>query len=183
MKPLPKNFTYHKYGIDLRLAEIEDSEFILQLRTSKRGQILHATDNDIEKQIAWMKEYKKREADGTDYYFINLFEGKPFGVNRICDIDYEQKTCSGGSWICTEDTPFERTFAMSLIIREIEFDVIGVDYCLALTKKTNKQIQKLEKMIGAEVTGESETEIFYRINREQYLYGNNKIKSILGIEE
>lgn len=183
MKPLSKDFEFHKYGIDVRLAEVEDSAFILKLRTSKRGQILKVTDNDLDKQVEWMKEYKVRERNGLDYYFIYSFNGVPFGVNRINDIDYENKTCSSGSWVCSEDTPFERAISTCLIVREIEFDLLGVDYCYGLTKKVNKQIQKFSKLLGSEVTGESDTEIYYRISREQYQYGNNNVKKILCLKD
>ena len=183
MRPLPENFKLHKYGIDVRLAQIEDSAFILSLRNSKRGQILHATDDDLQKQVEWMKEYKKREKEGIDYYFIYSFEGQPFGVNRIVDINYENKSCSGGSWICAEDTPFERSFATLLIVREIKFDIIGVDYSYGYTLKINKQIQRMEKFMGGEIVRETETEIFYQTNREQYLKGMVKVKKALSLTD
>lgn len=179
MNRLAENFTYNKYGIEVRLADLGDSLFILSLRRSKRGQILHSTNSDLEQQIEWMKEYKKREKKGEEYYLIYSYEGKPFGVNRIIEIDYNKKSCEGGSWLCSEDTPFERAFATLVIVNEIKFEIIGVDYSLGYTAKKNKQIQKLGKLLGWEVTGETEKEIFYRCDKGPYLNGVEKIKKIL----
>jgi hypothetical protein len=41
------------------------------------------TDENIETLKAWLREYKKCEAEGKEYYFIYAMDGTQFGVNRI----------------------------------------------------------------------------------------------------
>jgi hypothetical protein len=47
-------------NINFRLVEIEDAEFILNLRF-KKGEFLSATNPNLTEQENWIKSYKKRE--------------------------------------------------------------------------------------------------------------------------
>ena len=68
---LDSDFTYEKYGLQLRFVNEDDAEFIIKLRTDpKLGKFIHSTSSDIEEQKKWIRAYKKREQAGTDYYFI-----------------------------------------------------------------------------------------------------------------
>ena len=59
-----KDFPMKRYGISVRLVEEDDAEFILKLRTNRKlSRYLHKTDADIEKQIQWIRNYKKRELE------------------------------------------------------------------------------------------------------------------------
>jgi hypothetical protein len=65
---LPSDFSLERYGVSVRLANEDDSEFILSLRTNEKlSRFIHSTDNDLEKQREWMRNYKIREANGEDY--------------------------------------------------------------------------------------------------------------------
>lgn len=71
MNIFSKNFELERYGVKVRLVTEQDVSFILSLRTDKRlSRYLHKTDNDLVKQLEWMKAYKERERKGEDYYFI-----------------------------------------------------------------------------------------------------------------
>lgn len=181
MKPLPENFTLHKHGIDVRLAQIEDSAFILALRNSKRGQMLHATENDLQKQIEWMKEYKKREKECNDYYFIYFFNDEPIGVNRVYDIKPEEKSCVTGSWVIKEGVSFEVSMRTMLILRGVVFETLELEVSYGDTKKTNKHMQRLYKMLGIEQIGETEDEYLYKSIKSKYKQGNEKILKLIGV--
>lgn len=57
-------------NIDLYLVEIEDADFILNLR-SKRGKYLTQIDcEDVNRQKEWIKGYKKREKIKEEFYFL-----------------------------------------------------------------------------------------------------------------
>ena len=106
MNIFSKNFELERYGVKVRLVTEQDVSFILSLRTDKRlSRYLHKTDNDLVKQLEWMKAYKERERKGEDYYFIYTNDDGPFGLNRIYDIHGDCGT--GGSWLCKPDTPGE----------------------------------------------------------------------------
>ena len=54
----------------------------------KSSRFINETSNKLEDQIAWLKEYKKREAAGTDFYIICMSSDNKirYGLNRIYDI-------------------------------------------------------------------------------------------------
>ena len=87
MKKIPSDFSIEKYGLYCRLVQEEDAPFILKLRTNKKlSRYVHSVDDSIENQIEWIRNYKKREEKGEDYYFIYFSKGKPIGVNRITSV-------------------------------------------------------------------------------------------------
>lgn len=178
---LPSNFHMRKYGLDVRLVTLDDAEFILSLRTSKRGQILNHTESDLESQLRWMKDYKTRESDGLDYYFIYHYQGEPIGVNRIYNINWETKSCTTGSWVIKEGVEFDVSIRTMLILREMVFETLGLEISYGDTRKTNKKMQRLYKMLGIEQTGETEDEYLYTSLKSKYIEGNERIKKLISL--
>ena len=84
MNTLPSSFEITRYGIYGRLVTEEDVDFILSLRTNKElTKFIHPTDKSHEKQIQWIRDYKIREQEGREYYFIYFYKGEPVGLNRV----------------------------------------------------------------------------------------------------
>ena len=90
IKRLPFDFSMEKYGLKVRLATEADTEYILSLRADKElTKFIHQTDNDAQKHLEWFKNYRIREAEGRDYYFIYFKEAIPsfqilhFGSHKV----------------------------------------------------------------------------------------------------
>lgn len=178
MKKLPQNFKMDKYGINVRFATENDSEFILSLRTDKKlSRFIHKTDNNLQRQIEWMREYKKNEEKGLDYYFIFSSDNKPFGVCRIYNM--HDDICTGGSWICKIGTDEKKSIASILVERDIIFEVLNFTYDNFDVRKENLQVQKLHKMFGAKIIGNTELDILYSLNKDDYCVSRNKIIRLL----
>ena len=161
---LTSDFQLIRYGVSVRLADEEDSAFILSLRTNEHlARFLHQTSPDLEEQRKWMAAYKLREQKGEDYYFIYSKEGIPFGVNRIYDI--HDNIGTGGSWICQPGTDVEDSMASLLIMRDIMFENLHLAYDKFDVRKLNKKVQKVHLLLGAEREGDlfREKERFYAI--------------------
>ena len=157
---LSPDFHGKRYGYDFRLVTEEDAEFIVKLRTNpKVRDFLHQTSNDVETQREWIREYKKREREGLDYYFIYSHNGLLCGVNRIYNIQ-DNGTFTAGSLVFDDDVPFESVVAASIILKEIAFEDLGLNYsdCSDGVHKDNKRVIKFDKMLGMEFTGQIETE-------------------------
>ena len=72
--------------INMRLVEVEDAHYILRLRMDE-GKILSPTENSIEKQVKWLRDYKDRETEKKEYYFIiESKNGSRLGTARIYDL-------------------------------------------------------------------------------------------------
>ena len=156
MNKLPANFEMDKYGVHLRLVNVCDAKFIVNLRTDPLlGRFIHDTSPNVEKQCEWIRSYKKRELAGLEYYFIFYSDNKPFGVNRLYHMEDPDRFTSG-SWICLPGTSSEAVLASALIPRIIAFEMLdkkmefGVEGC----HEENKKVIKFNLMIGMHIKGD-----------------------------
>ncbi len=179
---LPENFHINKYGIDCRLVNESDASFILELRTDKKlSKYINSTSDDLSKQIEWIKEYKKRERLGLEYYFIYSSNNKSFGVNRIYNM--KDNSCTGGSWICKIGTDVEKSIASNLLGNDIKFEVLNFMYDNFDVRKENLQVQKIHKMFGAKIIGYAEFDILYSLSNDDYCVSRNKIIRLLDLKK
>ena len=175
---LSSDFDMSKYGLHARLVVESDAEFILSLRTNQKlSRYIHSTSNDVEKQRAWISDYKQREKAGKEYYFIYDVDGKPLGVNRIYSI--KGKVCTGGSWICRPQSDYKKAIATLLFIRDIMFETLGFEKELFDVRKENLNVLKTHKMMGATLTGESDIDYFFELDKDKYFKNRNRIISLL----
>lgn len=181
MISLPENYELEKYGIQVRLVREDDAEFILKLRTNQQiSRFLNHTDNDMAKQIAWTKEYKKREALGLDYYFIFLKDGQPIVLNRLYDIDWVHLTFTSGSWVSVPGTDYEAVMTCSVIVLEIAFDILGLLVDIYDVRKGNNQVLHFHrKILGAYEYGETEQDYLFMLTNEAWL--KSRLKRLLGL--
>ena len=126
MEILPGDFTITKYGLFARLVEVKDAQFIVNLRSSEHAKFMNTVPNDVARQEQWIMDYKQREKQGLDYYFIFYKDDKPIGLYRIYDI--RGKLFSSGSWVFTNDSPLGAAFVAQVICREIAFEQLGLEY-------------------------------------------------------
>lgn len=144
MNKLPENFSLKKYGLEVRLVNEHDADFILSLRSDpNKTKYMVTIDSDIERQKEWIQEYKKREKEGLDYYFIyNNTEGEPLGVNRISHVDYKEKLAKSSSWITIEGLTTE-PFILQLIQNEIAFNLLDIDILKGEIHKKKQSINQV----------------------------------------
>lgn len=149
MKILDENFTVERYGLKVRLVKENDAEFIISLRSdpNKTKYMITLTD-EIENQIRWIQEYKEREREGLDYYFIySNDEGKSIGLNRLSHIDYNEKSGKASSWIAIEELKYE-PIIMILLANEVVFNIIGIESTWGELHKNNNSAYKILKLFG-----------------------------------
>lgn len=149
MKKLPENFSLEKYGLKVRLINENDADFILSLRANpNRTKHMITLDCNLERQRKWIQEYKEREKEGLDYYFIYTnAKGIPIGVNRASSIDHSTKTSKSSSWITVEGLKSE-PLKMLIIGNEIIFNLIGVESSWGEVQKNNDRAIKIFKLFG-----------------------------------
>ena len=173
-KKLPSDFTYCKYGTCLRLVEENDAQFILDLRTDEKlTRFIHDTDKDVNKQIQWIREYKKRERMGEEYYFISSVDNVDCGVIRIYEI--HGNTFTIGSILMKSGAPIHCVLATTLMTKEIAFEVLGLELedTFDGVHIDNKQVVRFSYSWGKkeyrhfqDVKGEY---IAFRLTKEDYL--------------
>lgn len=181
MKKLPENFELDRYGLHVRLVREEDAEFIVKLRTDpKLSRFLNKTDNDINKQKEWIREYKEREAEAKDYYFIFFKDGKPIVLNRLYNIDWIHLSYTRGSWVGVPKTDFEVVMTCTVIMEEIAQDVLGLLINLYDVRKANTQVLNFHRNILRAVQY-GETELDYLFMSTPETRKNSRLKKLLGL--
>lgn len=156
MKKLPSDFVIEKYGVRARLVNENDAGFILKLRTDEElSKYIHDTSSKLQDQIHWIREYKKREAEGIEYYFVYSSNGRDFGLNRLYNIDWQYKKYTCGSWICERGSDLKDVIATTLIPRIVSFDILGlvIEDAFDGVHENNKKVIKYNEMVGMRRTG------------------------------
>ena len=92
-------------NIQLRTAEIEDAEFVLEIRTnSEKTKYLSQVEKDLAKQQAWLRDYKRKEQNGDEFYFvIESKKSEKFGFVRVYDL--KPDSFCWGSWVIKDQAP------------------------------------------------------------------------------
>lgn len=182
MTKLPSDFELDRYGLHVRLVREDDAEFIVKLRTDKKlSRFLGHTDKDVSKQIEWIREYKKREVAGLDYYFIYYYNNNPIVLNRIYNIDWTHLSYTGGSWVSAPGADFELVMLCTIIQSEIAQDVLGLLISIFEVKKGNTQVLNFHRNI-MQAYQYGETELHYLFMSTPETRKNSKLRKLLGIQ-
>jgi hypothetical protein len=167
-----------KYGLWFRFVEPHDAEFILSLRTDPvLAKHLSPTKNDPEAQRTWIAEYKKREAQGQEYYFLLEDEQhEPQGVVRLYDIKDGEFNC--GSWLVKPGADEFTAIKLDLFVAQFALDELKLDRCLFDVRKKNKKVVRYHRMFS-EVTGEDELNYYMMTDKDAYSRKIDYLKKIL----
>lgn len=175
------NATINKYGINLRLVEDSDAGFIVKLRTDETlGKFISKTSASVSAQKEWIKNYKIREAEGVEFYFIVSKDGVDYGTVRIYDI---HKDCfETGSWVFLPSAPESVPILGGILCRELAFEEFpNAKYTKFSVRKKNKKVLRYHKMYGPELVGEDDENLFFHLTKEKWLKGKNKFLNLLGL--
>lgn len=182
MNKLPNNFTFKRYGLETRLVTEDDASFILGLRTNASlTKHIHPTDHNLEKQIQWIREYKIREQDAREYYFLFTKNSRPIGVSRISNI-YEYFGL-GGSWLCSPDNETEVSMATPFVANDICFEIIGLDYIVMDVRKANTHVWKFHQLCGAKKIGETDIDYYFYLYKDNYYLNREKYIKLLNLKD
>ena len=169
-------------NINFRLVEIEDAEFILNLRLEK-GEFLSATNPNLAEQENWIKSYKKREELKEEYYFIiENKNGLRAGTIRLYDIDYKTKTFTFGSFIVDrESESIHKLSAFEAInlIFEFAFEKLSLNNCFFDCRKNNRKANDFYIRFGAKIIKEDDLDYFYKFSFDDYQIAKIKYKKFL----
>ena len=154
-------------GKDINFREVNeaDAAFILALRLDDRlGRFMSQTDNDLEKQIEWIRNYKKRAQEF--YFIIESKDNVPYGTIRIYDV--KDDSFSWGSWIIKQGSPSYVAIQSVLLIYETGFFKLGYSKCHFEVMKENSKIVDFHKRFGAEVVSEDQLKFYFNLSLDDY---------------
>lgn len=149
---LPSNYHGERYGLTYRFVNEGDAEFIYKLRSDPQlSKYIHDVHGGVEGQIEWIRNYKEREAEGKEYYFIFFKDEKPVGLFRL--YSFHDTTYTGGSWVMVPGSSVEVVLAVPLIMRELAFEELGMTFedNYDATHVDNKKVIKFNAMFGCKI--------------------------------
>lgn len=161
-------------NIKFRLICEDDADFILSLRLNEKlNKNLSKVENNLKKQIHWIKEYKKKEEKRLEFYFIiESLDDEKLGAVRLYDF-IEDSFC-WGSWLLKIDSPNYASIESALSVYEFGFERLGFQHSHFDVRKGNEKVIKFHKRFGANIVDEDELNFYFKFDKETYY--SSKVK-------
>lgn len=152
----------------LSIANIDDAKFIISLRENPSlNKYLSQVESDVEKQRKWLIEYKKREANRSEFYFIiKELDGNNLGTVRL--YDFQLNSFCWGSWIIDPNSPRKTAIESAINIYEFAFSRLGFSRSHFDVRNENIKVINFHKRMGARIEKANELDTYFTITKEDY---------------
>lgn len=161
----------------LRLVQEKDAAFICNLRNKEElNTYISKSTADEEAQRKWISNYKKREVEGKEYYFIicRNNDDLEIGTVRLYDFKEDPKSFCWGSWILNENKTKYAAVESALLVYEAGFSYLGFEQSHYEVMKGNDKVHSFHLKMGAEKISEDDVNVYYIFPKEKY--EKNKIQ-------
>ncbi|WP_368160636.1 GNAT family N-acetyltransferase [Aeromonas sp. R5-3] len=168
--------------ISVRLIDVGDAEFILSLRTDGRlNRHLSQTSSSLEQQRDWIKNYKERESQGDEYYFIiyRNDNNEAVGTVRLYDFIRDKKSFCWGSWILNENKTKYAAMESAFLVYQIAFEKLGFERAHFDVRRENVKVIAFHQKMGAKVVSENDLDLFFEIEKNAISDARNKLSRFL----
>lgn len=162
---------FRSKSIYFRLVEETDAEFIISLRSDEKyNRHLSFVDDDVEKQKEWIRNYKKKEKEEQEFYFIihRISDSLPIGTVRLYDFIGSRDSFCWGSWILNENKTKYSALESALLIYDYAFFEKGFKRCHMDIRKENLKVIDFHKRFGVKIIGETELDLLGHYYPEDY---------------
>ena len=169
------------YGknINMRTVTTEDAEFIYNMRQNQnKTKYLSRVTGTVESQKEWIKNYKQREEEKKEFYFvIESKDKRKLGLVRM--YDFQDNSFCWGSWLIKEDAPKSTAIESALQIYEFGFYSLGFEKSHFDVRKENDKVIAFHQRFGAKIVDEDELDYFFNFEKSDYEIIKEKYKRYL----
>jgi RimJ/RimL family protein N-acetyltransferase len=152
-------------NIFMRLVELNDSEFMVNLRVSRKNKFL--TKINMEDQLKWLTDYKIRESAKLEYYFIICtMDNEPCGAIRV--YDFCGNSFCWGSWLLNSDAPATAGIESALLVYEFAFYHLKFSHCHFDVRVENIKVRAFHERMGASILKSNESDVYYELTLAAY---------------
>jgi hypothetical protein len=172
---------FNKYGCEFRLVNEDDAAFVYRLRTDPLlSKYLNPVKGNVKEQVNWIREYKKREILGLEYYFISSdpISGSKLGLNRLCN--FKKNSFEIGSWLYLPQSDISKSILGDIAIREFGFDSLGYENCHFEVRKENKSVVRYHKGYFPDLVMEDSLNYYFILTKEKFNRYKTKYLTICG---
>ena len=166
-------------NINLRTVEIEDAEFIYNMRQNQnKTKYLSKVTGTVESQKEWIKNYKQREDKQKEFYFlIESKNSEKLGLVRM--YDFNNDSFCWGSWLIKENAPKTTAIESALQIYEFGFYKLGFERSHFDVRKENNKVVSFHQRFGAKIIDEDSLDYFFNFEKSDYEIIKQKYKRYL----
>ncbi|MGE4420629.1 MAG: GNAT family N-acetyltransferase [Sulfurimonas sp.] len=163
----------------MRTVTTEDAEFIFEMRKNQdKTKYLSKVSGTVEFQKEWIKNYKQREEDKKEFYFvIESKNEEKLGLVRM--YDFQSESFCWGSWLIKEDAPKTTAIESALQIYEFGFYKLGFEKSHFDVRKGNDKVIAFHQRFGAKTVDEDELDYFFNFEKSDYEITKEKYKRYL----
>ncbi len=169
------------YGknINMRTVTTEDAEFIYNMRQNQnKTKYLSKVTGTVESQKEWIKNYKQREENKKEFYFIiESKDEEKLGLVRM--YDFKEDSYCWGSWLIKEDAPKSTAIESALQIYEFGFYNLGFEKSHFDVRKGNDKVIAFHQRFCAKIVYEDELDYFFNFEKSDYEITKEKYKRYL----
>ncbi|WP_323590758.1 GNAT family N-acetyltransferase [Aliarcobacter butzleri] len=163
----------------MRTVTTEDAEFIYNMRQNQnKTKYLSKVTGTVESQKEWIKNYKQREEEKKEFYFVIESKDKEkLGLVRM--YDFQDESFCWGSWLIKEDAPKTTAIESALQIYEFGFYSLGFEKSHFDVRKGNDKVISFHQRFGAKIVDEDELDYFFNFEKSDYEIIKEKYKRYL----
>ena len=169
------------YGknINMRTVTTEDAEFIYTMRQNQnKTKYLSKVTGTVESQKEWIKNYKQREENKKEFYFVIESKDKEkLGLVRM--YDFQDDSFCWGSWLIKEDAPKTTAIESALQIYEFGFYNLGFEKSHFDVRKGNDKVIAFHQRFKKKIIDEDELDYFFNFTKIDYKITKERYKRYL----
>jgi len=164
----------------LRLVDEGDADFILSLRmNADKSRYMSSVDSDLELQVQWLRQYRQREIEGREYYFIiESYDSGMLGTVRV--YGFEGDAFSWGSWMLKTGSPHYAAIESALAVYEFSFDFLKFERSYFEVRKDNERVIEFHKRSGAQVSNMDDVNVYFSYEAKEYAGFKNRYSKFFG---
>ena len=166
-------------NINMRVVEIEDAEFIYSMRQNQeKTKYLSKVIGNLDAQREWIKNYKQREYENKEFYFVIESKSKEkLGLVRM--YDFQDNSFCWGSWLIKDDAP--KTTAIESALQIYEFGFYQLEFTKSHfdVRKGNDKVIAFHQRFGAKIVCENKLDYFFNFEKSDYEIIKEKYKKYL----
>ncbi|MGL4939358.1 GNAT family N-acetyltransferase [Shewanella sp.] len=174
-------------SVHFKLVEESDAEFILSLRSDANlNSYLSKTDASIDDQKKWIRDYKIRETEKREFYFIicRNDNGQSVGTVRLYDFITTTNSFCWGSWILNSNKTKFAAIESAFLVYQFAFEELNFEKSHFDVRKENSKVIAFHEKMGAEKKSETELDYYFEVQKEHVYNARYKyLKFISSLKE
>ncbi len=154
--------------IRFRLIDRFDVDYLYGLRINNNlNRHLSSAPESAAQQEQWMRGYKLREFDRTEFYFvIERLDGVKCGAVRL--YDFKENSFCWGSWILDDNKTRYSSIESAFMVYLFGFECLKFTASHFDVRKENEKVISFHLKFGAKIVNEDNENYYFEYQKEDF---------------